>query len=210
LTIPSSEATLTRGAAPAERPAPFLAVRSVSRMSWLTAVVAAPLVVALILLGGWSLQMRSQLATQQSTLSSQASELTSLKASLANFGSGDVMEYQLQPQAGAPQAEGQIFLSADHRDAIVRVDLNTQQAGGDSAQILVNNNGRLEPLGEVTFDERGQGQVRVTFDEPLSQGQSIQIQAVPTGETASAPTELLLSGTVSGMSDPGFGANGAP
>jgi anti-sigma factor RsiW len=205
LTIPSSQATLVGASAE-----PGHASRTVFRSSWLTAVIAAPLLLALVLIGAWSMQLRSQLTAQQSTLSSQASELSTLKASLANFGAGDVQEYQLQPQAGAPQAEGQLLLSSDHRDAIVRVDLNTQQASGGSARILINNNGTIEPLGEVTLDARGRGQTNVTFDEPLAQGQSIQIQAVPADDAMTTPTELLLSGTVNGMSDPGFGANYAP
>jgi hypothetical protein len=75
--------------------------------------------------------------------------------------------------------------------------------------ILMNNNGKIEPLGEVVLDERGQGQVNVSFDEPLSQGQSIQIEAKPVDPSV-ADSQLLLTGTVNGMSDPGFGANAAP
>lgn len=210
LTIPSSRPALSDTNASTAHGASVLAGRATSRFTWLTAVIATPLLLALVLVGGWSLQLRNQLTAQESMLSSQASELTSLKASLANFGSGQVQEYQLQPQAGAPQAEGQLLLSSDQKDGIVRVDLNTRQASGGTAQILINNNGRLEPLGEVSLDERGRGQTSVTFAEPLSQGQSIQIQAVPADGAAAAPTELLLSGTVNGMSDPGFGANAAP
>ncbi len=203
-TAPASNATsATEGAA-----TPHLAVRSSARSNWMTAIVAAPLLLALVVVGSWSFQMRSQLSSQDAALSSQADELSSLKATLANFGSGDVQEYQLQPQAGAPQAEGQLLLSPDQKDAIVRVDLNTQQASG-SAVILMNNNGKIEPLGEVVLDERGQGQVNVSFDEPLSQGQSIQIEAKPVDPSV-ADSQLLLTGTVNGMSDPGFGANAAP
>ncbi len=210
LTIPASRPTLTgSGTAAVDSSAPFLMAPPAARSRWMTTLIATPLLLALVLVGGWSLQLRSQLTAQESALSSQASELTTLKASLANFGSGDVQEFQLQPQAGAPQAEGQLFLSPDHRDAIVRVDLNAQQASG-SARILMNNNGTIEPLGEVSLDERGQGQANLTFTEPLAQGQSIHIQAVPVDAAVGASSALLLSGTVNGMSDPGFGANGAP
>lgn len=212
MTLPSSRSTTpAANANPAAEGAavPHLAARAPARTNWMTAIVAAPLLLALVVVGSWSLQLRSQLSSQSATLSSQADELTSLKASLANFGAGDVQEYQLQPQAGAPQAEGQLLLSSNQKDAIVRVDLNTQQASG-SAVILMNNNGKIEPLGEVELDERGQGQVNVSFDEPLSQGQSIQIEAKAVDPTAPDASPLLLTGTVNGMSDPGFGANAAP
>jgi anti-sigma-K factor RskA len=211
MTIPASRPTASASSATSATEGaatPHLAVHSSSRSNWMTAIVAAPLLLALVVVGSWSFQMRSQLSSQDAALSSQADELSSLKATLANFGSGDVQEYQLQPQAGAPQAEGQLLLSPDQKDAIVRVDLNTQQASG-SAVILMNNNGKIEPLGEVVLDERGQGQVNVSFDEPLSQGQSIQIEAKPVDPSV-ADSQLLLTGTVNGMSDPGFGANAAP
>jgi hypothetical protein len=211
MTIPASQPTAPAGVvsrAADGAATPHLAARASSRSNWMTAIVATPLLLALVVVGSWSLQMRSQLSNQDAALSTQANELTSLKASLANFGAGDVQEYQLQPQAGAPQAEGQLLLSSDQRDAIVRVDLNTQQASG-SALILMNNNGKIEPLGEVVLDERGRGQVNVSFDEPLSQGQSIQIEAKAVDPSV-VDSPLLLSGTVNGMSDPGFGANAAP
>lgn len=209
MTIPSSRPTATN-ARPGDDGAaiPHVASQRTSRSNWMTAIVATPLLLALVVVGAWSMQLRSQLTSQDAALSSQANELSSLKASLANFGSGDVQEYQLQPQAGAPQAEGQMLLSSDQKDAIVRVDLNTQQASG-SAVILMNNNGTIEPLGEVVLDERGQGQANVSFDEPLSQGQSIQIEAKAIDPSV-VDAPLLLTGTVNGMSDPGFGANAAP
>lgn len=182
-----------------------------SRSGWVTAFVAAPLLLTLFLVGGWSLQLRSQLNAQESALSSQTSELTNLRASLANFGSGDaqVAGFQMQPEVGAPQGEGQFFLSEDRTDAIIQVDLNSAQAGG-SARILLNNNGTIEPLGEVSIDERGIGETIVSFDEPLTQGQTIQIEAVPADASVDDSSVLLLSGIVNGMNDPGLGANAAP
>lgn len=208
-TIPSSRPSATFNPPHLDGAPPYLAARPAARSSWMTAIVATPLLLALVLVGGWSLQLRSQMSAQEFALSSQASELTSLRASLANFGSGDAQPYQLMPQAGAPQAEGQLLLSPDQTEAIVRVDLNSREAGG-SAQILMYNNGTIEPIGSVSLDERGQGQTTVTFDQPLTQSQSIQIQAVPVDPSGTGATELLLSGTVNGMSDPGFGANTTP
>jgi hypothetical protein len=212
LTIPSSRpATRLNSRDPADSTVPKPVALRASRSSWFTVLVAAPLLLTLVLVGGWSLQLRSQLTAQESALSAQASELNNLRTSLANFGSGDAQAeaYQLQPGAGAPQAEGQFVLSPDQTDAIIRVDLNSPRMGG-SARILVNNNGTIEPLGEVTLDERGMGEAIVSFDEPLTQGQSIQIEAVPTDPSVSDSSLVLLSGTVSGMNDPGLGANAAP
>lgn len=211
LTIPSSRPTSrldNRTAADSSVPTP-IALRA-SRSGWITTLVAAPLLLTLVLVGGWSLQLRSQLNAQESALTSQTAELTNLRSALANFGSGDapVAEYQLQPEAGAPQGEGQFHLSENKTDAIIQVDLNSAQAGG-SARILLNNNGTIVPLGEVSLDERGVGQAIVSFDEPMTHGQ-IQIEAVPTDASATDSSVLLLSGTVNGMNDPGLGANTGP
>lgn len=212
LTIPSSRPTTTPGRrASADTAIPKPMALPAFRSGWMTALVAAPLLLTLVLVGGWSLQLRSQLAAQETALTSQTSELTDLRASLANFGSGvaEGAGFQLQPEAGAPQGEGQFFLSDDQTDAIIQIDLNSAQAGG-SALILVDNNGTIEPLGEVSLDERGMGETIVSFDEPMTQGQKIQIEAVPTDPSATDSSVLLLSGTVNGMSDPGLGANAAP
>ncbi|MBA2521071.1 MAG: zf-HC2 domain-containing protein [Chloroflexia bacterium] len=208
-TIPSSRPGAGGARSPVGNPPPRYLAASAARSSWMTAIVATPLLLALVLVGGWSLQLRSQMTAQETAMSSQTSELTSLRATLANFASGDVQTVQLMPQAAAPQAEGQFLLSPDQTEAIVQVDLNTRDAGG-SAQILMNNNGSIEPIGNVTLNERGQGQVMVTFDQPLTESQSIQVQAVPVDPSVAAPSELLLSGPVNGMSDPGFGANTNP
>lgn len=189
---------------------PTLAAPGRTRASWLTAVVATPLLLALVLVGGWSLNLRQELASQSTTLESQSSELTTLRASLASFGTGDVQRYEMQPQAGAPQAEGQLLLSADQKDAIVRVDLNLQQAEGGSATVLMNNNGTIEPIAELEYDEKGQGQTAVSFAQPLSPGQSIVVQAVPVDSDVPGEPSLLLSGSTAGMGDPGLGANTAP
>ncbi|MDQ3696242.1 MAG: zf-HC2 domain-containing protein [Chloroflexota bacterium] len=210
-TIPSSRPGAGGASSPVGDPSPryLAASASASRSGWMTAIVATPLLLALVLVGGWSLQLRSQVTAQETAMSSQTSELTSLRATLANFASGDVQTVQLMPEAAAPQAEGQFVLSSDQTEAIVQVDLNTRDAGG-SAQILMNNNGSIEPIGNVTLNERGQGQVMVTFDQPLTESQRIQVQAVPVDPSVAASSELLLSGPVNGMSDPGFGANTTP
>ena len=208
-TLPSSREVYA-APIPATGTVPTVAAPARSRSSWLTAVVVAPLLLALVLVGGWSLNLRTQLASQETALESQSSELTTLRASLANFGAGDVQRYEMQPQAGAPQAEGQLLLSADQKDAIVRVDLNLQQAEGGSATVLVNNNGTIEPIGELEYDEKGQGQTAVSFAQPLSPGQSIVIQAAPVDSDVPGESSLLLSGSTAGMGDPGLGANTAP
>ncbi|MCC7022350.1 MAG: zf-HC2 domain-containing protein [Thermomicrobiales bacterium] len=141
-----------------------------SRTGRLVSVLSVPLVVALVMTGFWGLQLRDQLAVQRS-------QVADLQSQLTNFGSGTT-SYQLQPGTAAPQAEGQIVLGADQRAGMVQIDVNTDK-GPKKFEMMVVKDGKLVPVSEVTVDQDGQGQAHFELDQPLSEYESVHIQAKP-------------------------------
>lgn len=200
-TLPSSsgeELVLpTRAAAAAtsqpERPA---------RSGWLASVVSVPLLIALIATGFWGFQLRNQLATQNS-------QLAELQAELTNFGSGTT-SYPLQPGVAAPQAEGQIVMGADKRAGMLQIDVNTDE-GPRKFDLLVNKDGKLVPVSEVTVNPDGKGQARFELDQPFDEYESIHIQAKPIDPNAEAsPGDTLFQDNGGALGSTGSGLDIGP
>jgi anti-sigma factor RsiW len=146
------------------------AAQAQSRTGRLVSILSVPLLVALVMTGFWGLQLRDQ-------LTAQSSQLADLQSQLTNFGSGTT-SYQLSPGTAAPQAEGQIVLGADQRAGMVQIDVNSDK-GAKNFEMLVNKDGKLVPVSEVTVDQDGQGQARFELDQPFSEYESVHIQAKP-------------------------------
>lgn len=194
-TLPSSGGTMFAAATAVSAPPP--AERSGGRSSWLISIVSVPLLIALIATGLWGMQLRDQLALQNS-------QVAELQAELANFGSGST-SYQLSPGAAAPQAEGQIVMGADERAGMLQIDVNTQE-GPKQYQLLVNVDDQLVPAAEVTVDENGKGLARFELDQPFSEYESVQIKAVPVGtENPQSETLFLDNGGSLGSTGSGLG-----
>lgn len=151
--------------------------RRETRASWLVSVVSLPLLIVLIATGFWGLQLRNQLTTQNA-------QLADLQAEFANFASGTT-SYPLQPGIDAPQAEGTIVMGANERDGLLRIDVNSKD-GPKSYELLVNHDGKLESVGEVTVNEDGIGQTRIALDQPYNEYESVHIRAKPVDATGGA------------------------
>lgn len=155
-----------------------------SRAGWLVSVISLPLLVALVATGFWGLQLRNQ-------LTAQTSEVAELQAELTNFGSGTT-SYQLSPGMAAPQAEGQIVMGADQRAGMLQIDVNSKD-GPSAYELLVNQDGILVPVSEVTVNQDGRGQARFELDQPFSEYESVHIKAkaVATGVDSSLDDTLF-------------------
>ncbi|MBA3450066.1 MAG: zf-HC2 domain-containing protein [Chloroflexia bacterium] len=169
LTLPRSTETVGATAAPdassVELPA---GTRRQVRTGWLVSALSVPLLIALVVTGFWGLQLRNE-------LSSQDAQLAELQSEFANFASGTT-SYPLSPGLDAPQAEGQIIMGANQQDGMLQIDVNSKN-GPQSYELLVNHDGKLESVGEVTVNQDGQGQARIALDQPFGDYESVHIRA---------------------------------
>jgi anti-sigma factor RsiW len=173
-----------------------------SRSSWILSAVSVPLLIALIATGFWGVQLHNQ-------VTAQSSQLTDLQAQLTNFGSGTT-SYQLSPGIAAPQAEGQIVMGADQRAGMVQIDVNTDQGPRDF-EMLVNRDGKLVPVSEVTVDETGRGQARFELDRPFSEYESVHIKAKPLDSSSdSSQVDTLFQDNEGALGSTGSGLDTGP
>jgi anti-sigma factor RsiW len=173
-----------------------------SRSGWLVSAISLPLLMALIATGFWGIQLRNQLAAQNSQLAELQSELT-------NFGSGTTT-YQLSPGGAAPQAEGKIVMGADQRAGMVQIDVNSGD-GPIQYEMLVNKDGMLVPVSEFTVDPDGKGQARFELDQPFSEYESVHIQAKPVASVDNAShTDTLFQNQDSALGSTGSGLDIGP
>ncbi len=172
--------------------------RQGSRTGWLISALSVPMLIALVVTGFWGLQLREQLSTQDA-------QLAELQSEFANFASGTT-SYPLSPGFDAPQAEGQIVMGANQRDGLLQIDVNSKD-GPQSYELLVNTDGKLESVGEVTVNQDGQGQARIALDQPFGDYDSVHIRAKtvdPSGDSSQLDTLLrdsegALGSTGSGL-----------
>ena len=173
-----------------------------SRSGWLVSALSLPLLIALIATGFWGVQQHNQ-------LTAQSSQLADLQAELTNFGSGTT-SYQLSPGMAAPQAEGQIVMGSDQRAGMVQIDVNTDQGPRDF-EMLVNKDGKLVPVSEVTVDESGRGQARFELDQPFSEYESVHIKAKPLDSTTdSSQVDTLYQDNEGPLGSTGSGLDVGP
>lgn len=160
------------------------------------------MLIALVATGFWGLQLRNQLAFQNTQLAELQSELT-------NFASGTT-SYQLSPGFAAPQAEGQIVMGADQRAGTLQIDVNTDE-GARSFEMWVNREGKLVPAAEVTVNQDGQGQARFELDQPFGEYDSFHIKAKPVGAAVSdAQADTLLRDNGGALGSTGSGLDIGP
>lgn len=163
---------LTLPASRPEAPAPVavpVAVTSVGNRGagWYVGLVSLPLLLALVATGFWGAGLQRQLNTQ-------GAKMADVQAQLANFGSGgEVVE--LSPGAAMMQAEGQMVLGADQRAGMLQLDLNSNNAAG-TYDIMVVQDGKLVPAGQVMVDGQGKGQASFELAQPFSAYDDIQVQ----------------------------------
>ncbi|MGH2617631.1 MAG: anti-sigma factor family protein [Thermomicrobiales bacterium] len=173
-----------------------------SRSRWLVSVVSLPLLIALIATGFWGLQLQNQLTTQDA-------QLADLQAEFANFASGTTA-YPLQPGVDAPQAEGTIVMGANQRDGLLQIDVNSKD-GPTSYELLVYQDGKLEPVGEVTVNEDGIGQARIALDQPYGEYESVHIRAKAVDATGGAtPFDTLFRDSEGPLGSTGSGLDIGP
>lgn len=173
-----------------------------SRTGWLISVISAPLLIALVATGFWSLQLRDQL-TQQS------SQVAELQSELTNFGSGTT-SYQLRPGKAAPQAEGEIIMGSDDIGGMLKMDVNTDD-GPKSFDLMVNQDGNLVAVAGVTVNQDGIGEARFNLDQPLSEYESVHIKAKPVeGGVESAGFDTLYQDNGESLGSTGSGLDVGP
>jgi hypothetical protein len=161
-----------------------------------------PLLVALIATGFWGLQLRDQLASQNT-------QLAELQAEFANFASGTT-SYPLSPGFDAPMAEGQIVMGANQHDGLLQIDVNSKD-GPRSYELLVNQDGKLTSAGEVTVNEEGQGQTRFELEQPFSEYESVHIRAkAMDAATTSEPLDTLVRNSEGPLGSTGSGLDFGP
>ncbi len=174
-----------------------------ARSGWLVSVVSVPLLIALIATGFWGFQLRNQLASQNT-------QLSELQAELTNFGSGTT-SYPLQPGEAAPQAEGQIVMGADQRAGMLQIDVNTDDGPRQFQLLVMNKDGKLVPVSEVTVSPDGKGQARFELDQQYSEYESFHIQAKPVDASAKvSPADTLFQDNGGALGSTGSGLDVGP
>lgn len=152
---------------------------------WYAGLVSLPLLLALVATGFWGAGLQRQ-------LDAQGAKMADVQAQLANFGSGgEVVE--LSPGPAMMQAEGQVVLGADQRAGMLQLDLNSNSAAG-TYDIMVVQDGKLVPAGQVQVDGQGIGQASFELAQPFSAYEDIQVQPQsPDGKAAKKRRAVLTT-----------------
>lgn len=200
-TLPSSSTIEDVIPAAAAGPAVIAPRQRESRSGLLVSVLSVPLLIALVATGLWGMQLRNQLALQDS-------QLAELQAELTNFGSGTTT-YQLSPGGAAPQAEGQIVLGSDQRAGMVQIDVNSDDGPRDF-EVWVNEDGQLRPISEVTVNQDGQGQARFELDQPFTEYESVHIKAKAATAVEAPDVDTLFQDNGGSLGSTGSGLEIGP
>lgn len=177
-TIPASRpmpAAAARPAPVAEPPARgFGSFRVPRRGGWSTALVGAPLVLALALTGAWAMQLRGQ-------VDERGEQVTDLEARLANLGSligasANSTAYPLSRGSSDVAARGQLIADPDKGQATLYMQMDDPDPNR-TLQVLVYKEGRISMTGDVKFDDDGNGLARLPLDEPLSAYERVAVKA---------------------------------
>lgn len=160
--------------------------RPAARRPWLGTLLGAPLVLALVVVGGWGYQMHGQ-AVEARARADQ------IEALYANFAAGEFIP--LQPGQAEPGAEGNISVSKDGRQVLIGFQVKNPKRDR-TYNVWVNDGTRLvQKGGEIAVNPDGQGVAVVNLDRPYNEYQSIEVKAVPiTGKNSSeSMSDIVLS-----------------
>lgn len=188
LTIPSSRpAPRTAGEAPAAVvPAPWVDPRP-ERSSWLGRIGAfatVPLLLALVLTGGWAFQL-------QDRVSQSTGQVQNLEATLANFGAATRLPLFSPETAGE---QGQLVIGSDQRQGILKMQLVPDP--NRSYKLIGVREGQVVPVADLELNDQGNSGV-FTSELPFDEYEQVEVQAEPLGSDAGS-ANTVLSGDPNG------------
>lgn len=184
MTIPASRPLGSATDAPAVAPPTAWRAERPERRSWVGrtgSFATLPLLVALVATGAWGLQMRSQVAES-------VGEVTSLQATLANFGADTSMP--LYGSSGTTRPEGQLLIGANERQAMVKMTLDPDPTR-DYGLFAMDTAGSFVPVADLRIDDQGNSQV-FSLDRPLDSYEEVQVRAEALSGTSSEAVPLLF------------------
>ena len=159
---------------------------------------AVPLVIALAVVGGWAMDLRSQVNQLQ------------LMPNLLSNENGSMWEMDPGPNAPA-SAVGRV-VADDNRAVLIVSNLSTAENG--TYRVLVERGEEMLPAGELTVDEGGDGQTTLDLDQRFADYNSVHVQVVPLNPDATATVDALSAPIRSALTDwaqdPGTGGDADP
>ena len=168
---------------PASRPVPAPAVsraglgaggRRDRRAGWATALLAAPLLLAVALLGTLAVQFHAQAAERGARAESFGATLEQ-----ALDGGGSV--HRLLPGLAAPEAKGWVVADAKQLSATFHMKADKARAG-ERYRLFARADGSLVALATVELDGRGRGADALDLDRPLSAYRDLIVKRLRPGE----------------------------
>lgn len=181
LTIPASRPAVPALAATA--PSPLAAERR--RARWTGAALSLPLLAALLATGAWGLQLREQVAER-------TGQVSRLEESIANFGA-----FGSRLSLEGEQGQGELRISADEQEAVLRVQLNEPKADMSYRLLGLNRDGEVVPISELEVDDEGNGLIPIDLKRSIGEYRTLQVVARSDGSDAGSG-ESVMSGQPNG------------
>ena len=173
---------------PASRPQPSPAVpepvpgtgpASRRRLGWATALVAAPLLAVLVVLGTWAVHLRAE-------AEARGARADNFGALLEQALTGDGAVYELKPGPAAPEARGWVIADAAQRTATFHMKAGKERSG-QRYRLLTSRDGEPAVLGTVRLDGRERGAVPLDLDRPLSEYEQFRVKGAASGAGGNDP-----------------------
>lgn len=189
---------------PASRPVPAPAaagagggpdVRGVRWGGWATALLTAPLLVALVVTGAFAYQVRAEADERGDRAERFGAALDQA------LGGGAV--HRLSPGPAAPEARGSVVTGDGQRSATFYMKADRARAG-ERYRLVADADGETVVLAAVTLDGRGRGVDALDLDRPLS-GYGPFLVRGP-GTEAGGPNVALWGAAATPVGDEGGGA----
>ena len=160
---------------------------------------AVPLVIALVVVGGWAMDLRAQV------------DRLEMVPNLISHGDGSI--YEMNPGPSAPDSAVARVFSDDSRAMLVVSNLSTA-GGGGTYRVLVQTDEAMVPVGEFTVDDGGDGQTMLDLPQRFAEYKSVHIRAVPRNPEATATVDAfsktIRNALENWAQDPGTGASTNP
>ena len=127
---------------------------------WATALLTAPLLAALVVLGTWAFHLRAE-------ADERGDRAESFGAILEQALAGGATVYRLSPGPAAPEAKGWVVTDAGQRSATFYMK-GDKARSGERYRLFASADGKRVALGTVKLDGQGRGAVTLSLDRPLS------------------------------------------
>ena len=184
LTIPASR---PQPSPAVPEPVPGAGAGSRRRIGWATALVAAPLLAVLVVLGTWTVHLRAE-------AEERGARAESFGAILEQALAGDGTVYELMPGPAAPEARGWVVTDAGQRSATFYMKAGKERSG-QRYRLLTYRDGEPAVLGTVRLDGRGRGAVPLALARPLPAYRQLSVRKLLPGEARAGGLALWGSTT---------------